>query len=505
MIKFFKKYHKWLSIVMTIFILVFSVSGIILNHRNFFSFVDVNRNYLPQEYRYNNWNNAAVKGTIKLNNDSILIFGNIGVWLTDSSFTNFTNFSAGFPKGIDNKKISKIYKTKKGGLFAGTYFGLFKYDNKDNSWHEVTIPIHEKRIVDITEKGDTLLVLSRSNLLKSTNYNDFDVVTLPEPENYDNKIGLFKTLWVIHSGELYGITGKLIVDLIGLIFIFLTITGFVYFINRYKIKNRKKKQKKRKSLKKLNRWYLKWHNKIGWITLVFLIVTTVTGMFLRPPLLIAIVYSKVDKIPFTKLDSPNPWYDKLRRIYHDEVNERYIIATLDAVYYADDTFSSKLKKFKQQPPLSIMGVNVFEPVNDSVLLIGSFEGLFLWNTNSGSIIDYIEKKPYKPTLIQGPPIGNHVVTGYSSHFKDKEVYFDFGRGAKVIGEYGRFVKMPLEIEQQPMSLWNAALEFHTARIYTPIFGSLYILIIPIAGFLILFILISGTIVWFKKHRKNVTK
>jgi hypothetical protein len=502
MIKFLKKYHKWLGIILTLFILVFSVSGIILNHRELFSIIDVNRNYLPQVYQYNNWNNAAVKGTVKINNDSILIYGNIGVWITDSTFDDFADFNVGFPDGIDNRKMCSMYITKKGSLFAGSFFGLYKYDFKNNTWIETMLPIHEKRIVDISEKGDTLLVLSRSNLLKSTDYVNFDVVTLPEPENYDNKIGLFKTLWVIHSGEIYGTVGKLIVDSVGLIFIFLSITGLIYFINRLKIKSRGKKNKDISNLKKSNRWNLKWHNKIGWITVVFLTLTTVTGMFLRPPLLVAIVYSKVDKIPFTELDSPNPWFDKLRRIYHDEVNGRYIIATLDGVYHSDDNLSSKLSRFKKQPPLSIMGVNVFEYVSDSVMLLGSFEGLFLWNMATGDILDYIDKKPYVAPVIQGPPIGKHVVTGYSKHFNNREVYFDFGRGAKLIGDKGKFVTMPIDIEQQPISLWNVALEFHTARIYSVIFGGLYILIIPIIGFLIIFILISGTIVWYKKHRKK---
>jgi len=461
---------------------------------------DVNRNYLPKQYQYSDWNNAAVKGTVELNNDSILIYGNIGIWLTDTTFEHFSSFNDGFPDGIDNKKICKIFINSKGKLFAGSYFGLYKYDFSISEWKKIQLPIHEKRIVDIAEKGDTLLVLSRSNLLKTTNYHNFEVVTLPEPVDYDNKIGLFKTLWVIHSGELYGTFGKLLVDLIGLVFIFLTITGLIYFINGYRIKYRKKKHLKAKSIKKINKWNLKWHNKIGWITIIFLIITTVTGMFLRPPLLIAIAYTKVDKIPFTELDSPNPWFDKLRRIYHDKNKERYIIATLDGVYEVDDKFLSKLSRFAQQPPLSIMGVNVFENVSDSVMLVGSFEGLFLWNTASGTVFDYIDKKPYIAPVVQGPPIGNHIVTGFTRHYKGKEVYFDFGWGANTIDAKDGFVEMPTAIKNQPISLWNLALEFHTARIYSVLFGSLYILIVPIVGLLTLFILISGLIVWFKKYR-----
>ena len=108
MIKFFMKYHKWLGVIFAMIILSYVFSGIILNHRGGLSFIDVDRKLLPKEYRYQNWNNAAVKSTLKISSDSILVYGNIGIWLTDSSFTDFNDFSAGVPKGIDNRKIFQM-------------------------------------------------------------------------------------------------------------------------------------------------------------------------------------------------------------------------------------------------------------------------------------------------------------------------------------------------------------------------------------------------------------
>ena len=230
MVNFFKKYHKWVSILLTLFIILFSLSGIVLNHRQLFSGIDVSRDYLPEDYIYTNWNNAAVAGTTKIGSDSILIYGNIGVWLTDTLSDNFTDFNDGFPNGVDNRKISKIYNSHLFGLYAGTHFGLYKFNESENKWQKIELPIHKERIVDIDQKGDTLLILSRSYLLKSWDGINFSRQTLPEPEDYDNKAGLFKTLWVIHSGELYGLPGILLVDAIGLITIFLTITGLIYWI-----------------------------------------------------------------------------------------------------------------------------------------------------------------------------------------------------------------------------------------------------------------------------------
>ena len=502
MINFFRKYHKWIGVIITIFILFFSISGIILNHRELFSGIDVNRNILPKEYAYNNWNNAAVKSTLKLDENSILIYGNIGVWKTDSTFQKFNDFNAGLPKGIDNRKICKLYKDSKGDLFAGTFFGLFEYDFKNEIWEKIDLPVHNQRITDILEKDGNLLVMTRSYLLKITESKKIETFTLPQPENYDNKVGLFKTLWVIHSGEIYGDTGKLIVDIVGLIFIFLTITGLIFFVNKYLIKRRRKKNKDNTQLKKSNKWNLKWHNKIGWITIVFLFITTITGMFLRPPLLIPIANAKVSKIPYTELDSPNPWFDKLRRIIYDDENKRFVIATLDGIYYSDDNLQSKLKKYKVQPPASIMGVNVFERIDTRTYLVGSFAGLFEWNSETGKIIDYITHEKYKKPKSKGSPIGEFLITGMSKNFKADEVYFTFNKGAIAKSKVSNFVEMPEFIQDQPISLWNLALEFHTARIYTSMLGGFYILIVPFTGLFILFVLISGFVVWYKNHRKK---
>lgn len=499
MTNFFKKYHKWISIVFAIFILLFSLSGIVLNHRQLFSGTDVDRCYLPIDYRYSNWNNAAVAGTTVIGFDSILIYGNIGIWLTDTMGKVYSDYNSGFPKGIDNRKVSKVFKSKSKGIFAGTFFGLYKFDNVDDTWLKIDLPIHNQRIVDIIEKEDTLLVLGRSYMLSSIDGINFKKITLPEPENYDNKIGLFKTLWVIHSGEIYGLPGILLVDAVGMIFIFLSITGLIYWIIPFLQKRNKKKNKPNTRKNKVRRFSLKWHNKIGWITLILLIITTTTGIFLRPPLLVAIAYVKVGKIPYTELDSPNPWFDKLRRVLYLENTNTYLVATLDGVFYSDDNFSTPLKPVYGQPPISIMGVTAFELVNDNTILIGSFEGLFLWDLRTGYKLDYIKKSPIKVKERGGPPLGDFLVTGYSNHFNGKEIFFDFNMGGINIQNGQVFGNMPEAVSNQPMSLWNLALEIHTARMYKFIFGNFYILFIPLAGLLILFILISGFVVWWRKY------
>jgi hypothetical protein len=506
LIKRLRKYHKWPSIILSIFTLVFALSGIVMNHRELFSGADISREYLLEEYRYKNWNNAALKSACRISPDSVLVYGNIGVWLTDSLFSDFVDFNSGFPIGIDNRKIFKLHKSAQGNLYAGTLFGLYRYDLRNNKWLFVESPFGKNEVVDLLDRNDSLYVLTRSFLFIAKDQPgsfNFYKITLSSPTNYDNKEGLFKTLWVIHSGEIGGLFGKLVVDFIGLTFIFLTITGLIYWLFPKWIKRRKRKEKAIKNIKSVNRFSLKWHNKIGVWVAAFLLITTITGMFLRPPLLITIAHASVGKIPFTLWDSPNPWYDKLRRILYDEEKDRYVIGTNQGIYFSDDHFKSPLKTIPYQPPVSVMGINVFEKTKRGHYLVGSFNGLFLWNPDKGLLMNYL--KPGQPPTINsgGAPLSENMTSGYIN-LGDRLIYnFDYNRGAESVGGRRPFPPMPKEIiERSPMSLWNLALEFHTARYYAFLFGDLYILFIPLYGLTIILILVTGFWVRWKVWRKK---
>ncbi|MCX6903455.1 MAG: PepSY-associated TM helix domain-containing protein, partial [Verrucomicrobia bacterium] len=133
-------------------------------------------------------------------------------------------------------------------------------------------------------------------------------------EGYDHKAGLFLTLWELHSGELFGLVGMLFVDILGIVLIFLSLTGLLHFLFPKWMSRLKKQGRSYASPLSYKKWNLKWHNRIGYIFVVFLLVNTTAGMFLRPPLLIPIASSQIGILPHTHMDTNNPWHDKLRRI-----------------------------------------------------------------------------------------------------------------------------------------------------------------------------------------------
>lgn len=499
--KFLKKYHRWAGLILAVFLVLFSISGIIMNHRQTFSVYSIDRKFLPDEYSYRDWNLAAVRSTEKIGNDSILLYGTVGIWLTDTTFGNFTDFNQGFPKGIDQRKTFKVSFTTDQRILAGTLFGLYEYHRDLQQWQKIELPVHEKNVVDILVKGDSLFIMTRSHLLLTQNLKEFRVLDLPAPGGYDNKVGLFKTLWVIHSGEVYGKIGKLLVDLVAVVFIFLAVGGAWMYIGKKKLKKSKLQKSERKSIKKHFQWHFRWHKKIGWIMAVLLFITTITGIFLRPPLLIAIAGTKVGKIPHTELDTPNPWYDSLRRILYLPEHQRYVISSSEAFYYSDDEFTS-LKRFDTQPPASVMGVNVLDDMGNNTLCVGSFNGLFSWNYETGAVWDLIDEQPYHAPSSVGKPIGNHKITGYTMHFGNYPLVFDYDKGSNSPFNREKFPSMPLEVlEKSPMSLWNFSQEIHTGRIYNFLLGPFYILIVPLVGLFALGLMITGIILWWK-HRKR---
>lgn len=486
--------------------MLFTVSGIFMNHRSLISGVDLNRSWLPQDYSYQNWNKAAVKSVCQISVDSALVYGNIGIWLSADHFKTFQDWNAGFPKGIDNRKVSKMLKTPDGKLYAGTYFGLFQYSFKQHEWQKIALPVSEERITDIILKRNEMLVQTRSFLLKSFDGKSFQTITLPAPEGYDGKASLFKTLWLLHSGEIWGPVGKLIVDLFGLAILIISLTGLMHFIFPQWLKHRKSKQKSNTSFVLARNANLLWHNRLGWIFIPFLIFVTITGMFLRPPLLIAIANSAVSPIPGTVLSSPNPWYDKLRRVLYDEPRHIFLFSTNDGFYFCDENFKEPMRQPLNQPPVSVMGCNVLEKRGESTYLVGSFNGLFLWNPFTGTVIDYLSGNPYQAPEVAGPPISKDMIDGWFTDNSGNEFYFDYNLGVLPIRNSEKFGEMsPEMISKSPISLWNLSLEVHTGRIFEPLLGMFYILYVPFAGICILVVLISGFFIWWMGYRGKKKK
>lgn len=496
-----RKYHKWPSLIVGLFILLFCASGIVMNHRSIFASLDYPRWLMPADYHYNNWNLASVKGFLKISENEQLAYGNIGIWKTDKSFSKFTDFNAGFPDGIDHRKVFTMLKATTGELFAGTLFGLYRYNTSASEWVRVQLPESNPRIVKVLEKDGSLFVMSRSELweLDLEGQETTRQLIIPPSESHDGKAGLFRTMWVVHSGEIFGLAGKLVVDLVGLAVIFMTLTGFFYtFLPKFA---KKIKEARRKRLQKLNRKTINWHTLLGVYGLPILLVTVTTGMFLRPPLLIPIANSHVAAIPGTILASENVWHDKLRDIVYDTTDQHFILSTSEGFYALYSTGKNLITKdLALQPPVSVMGINVFEDIGHGEYLVGSFSGLYKWNTTQNTVFDAITGLQVT-SYSQGNPFGAIAVAGIYMNENKPVAILNYDAGWMNLQPHVVPV-MPDQLKNQPISWWNLALEVHTGRIFAFMLGDFYILYVPLMGLTVLLIIITGFIMYWKSRKRK---
>lgn len=540
-----KKYHRWLGLVLSVFMLVFCVSGIILNHREVFSGCEVSRKWLPASYYIKNFNNGVVKGTVvkksaahslsSENCDSVLAYGCAGVFLTDSRLSTWQDFNAGLPESIDERNVRHVVKAKDGSLWCAALRDVYRYDENSHRWKKVELPGNEKRIMDVALAKDsmTVVALTRSRLFTIVPFVQYGEIVkigksssetyrveskiIPAPKKYEPKTTLFKLVWHLHSGEFFGLPGKLVVDAIALVLIVLSITGILLFILPYGIRRAKKLAAKAR-MKRLGQqfaWNMKWHNKIGYVTIVLTLWIAITGMCLRPPLMVPLVLSK---LPQAVGEDGNVWQDKLRAIRWDAVQGDWLVSTSEGFLRVDEDFSqaSKMLPDDECPKLSPMGVTVWESDGKGGWIVGSFRGIYRWNPVNHSlnqILDYFTGKPSEETSMI--PISDNLVCGYSEDFSGgKPLVFDFAKGVE--DAKGQAVALcndepktsrneesmsDLICETAPMSLWNVALELHVGRCYSPFLGPLSDLFVFLSGLLITLVLLSGYIISHRRRKK----
>ncbi len=540
-----KKYHRWLGLVLSVFMLVFCVSGIILNHREVFSGCEVSRKWLPASYYIKNFNNGVVKGTVvkksaahslsSENCDSVLAYGCAGVFLTDSRLSTWQDFNAGLPESIDERNVRHVVKAKDGSLWCAALRDVYRYDENSHRWKKVELPDNEERIMDVALAKDsmTVVALTRSRVFTIVPFVQYGEIVkigksssetyrveskiIPAPKKYEPKTTLFKLVWHLHSGEFFGLPGKLVVDAIALVLIVLSITGILLFILPYGIRRAKKLAAKArmKRLGKQFAWNMKWHNKIGYVTIVLTLWIAITGMCLRPPLMVPLVLSK---LPQAVGEDGNVWQDKLRAIRWDAVQGDWLVSTSEGFLRVDEDFSQAPKMLPDDecPKLSPMGVTVWESDSKGGWIVGSFRGIYRWNPVNHSlnqILDYFTGKPSEETSMI--PISDNLVCGYSEDFLGgKPLVFDFAKGVE--DAKGQAVALcndepktsrneesmsDLICETAPMSLWNVALELHVGRCYSPFLGPLSDLFVFLSGLLITLVLLSGYIISHRRRKK----
>lgn len=485
-----RRHHKWAGIAAAFFLLMFAISGIVLNHRAAVADAGVSRGLLPARYRFKAWNGGLMRGTVKTDSLSgaLLVYGAAGIWKTDTACSAVADFNTGLPSGPDHRNIRAVVRGAGSELFAVSIHDLYRYDGASARWVRADMPADDGELLsDVAFVGDTLAVAGRSFIyLSAPPFTTFEKVQLQAPEDFDGKVSAFRTVWLLHSGELFGVAGKIVVDAIAVVFAILCLTGLILWLLPKYIRNRRAKGDIGRLPGRLTRASMRWHNSIGRLTIILTALTALTGWCLRPPVMVPLALSKIPAIPGTTQVSHNPWHDKLRMIRYDESACDWLLSTSDG-FFSLANLSDVPRRVDGTPPVSVMGLNVFQPDTAGCWLCGSFSGLYLWDRNTGHATDYFTGRPAANAA--GPPVGDRPIAGYSADFVHGGVAVDYYDGAVGPGQ-------PQWMSTLPMPLWNLALEIHSGRIYI---GSIatYVFVF-IVGAPIIWCLISG----WKIRRKH---
>ncbi|HCT30029.1 MAG TPA: hypothetical protein DIW31_04720 [Bacteroidales bacterium] len=232
-----------------------------------------------------------------------------------------------------------------------------------------------------------------------------------------------------------------------------------------------------------------------------LLIVSFTGIFLRPPFIILVANGGVNLKSDPKTISEVFWTDKLRDIKYDAQRDIYLLGTSDGVFYSRSAFSAPLEQFSVEPPISIMGINVFEILENGNYLVGSFSGAYYWNPYTGVVVNYFTGQPVQAESGLSSPFGSFAIAGYSK-VAGNEYFFDYDKGL-IAKETVPAFDMPQNVKDSfPFPLWNLAQEVHTCRIYSPLIGLFYILIVPLAGISLFFVTITGAWMWLMKRRRQ---
>ena len=494
--------HKWLSIILSVFLIWMSLSGILLNHPEFITQITVPSWMLPGEYNLVNWNRSSIiQAEYSENVKGKAYFGgHEGIVMTTDGGYSFKNMNInGYPTSAFSKKtksIALVETPENELLFAGNFDGLYRYSGDNKYWKKLNLPTNDTKVMKLVRVGDSLLVATDSEMFIGKISNGkmkFRKLSL-ERIDENPSMTMIEFFFQLHSGELWGLPGKLVFDVGAIILLFLSISGLYLWVSPKYRKMKERRKMKRGS--NHTSWFYKYHLKLGIWSFVLLLVFAVTGLYMRPPMIGQLIGEDI-ALKYVPVSNPtNPWKHRIRNAMFDVATNKMIIDTKDGYWVSDTGIYGKFSKEIPPVPIFAMGATVLQNDDRGDILLGSFAGLFRV-TNTGLLAENLldDDAP----LVSSVRPGANLITGY---FKEPGGYeyvtTHFGGLLNVqypMMRTNKF-KMPEFLkENYGMSLWNYLFELHNGRIFQALVGDYYILIIPLSALMFMLVIVTGVIDW----------
>ncbi len=503
--------HKYLGLLLVIFLMWMSLSGILMNHPGLIANFSVPKWLVPPLYHIENWKRSALTEVVFSTENPQIAYagGKQGIWKSRDGGRTFEPFMAGLPDSRYYRKTADILllEGENDRLIAALQNGLYVCNLQSGEWR--LLLAGEEKFLRIQHVKNELLAFSRSHIYRAP-ITDPTLQFTPVPalrEEAERRVSLVKLFFDVHYGKAWGLPGLLFFDLIGLIMFFLSISAFFAWFLPWKKKRGKMRSihNSGKFSRLMFKYMLKYHLKIGVWTAVFMAIVGGTGLFMRPPLLALLTDASIPQAFYPGRLPDNPWDHKIQNAVYDAAGRRIIISAEDGFWQAPEDFSQPFRRFKLDVPVFVMGATVLETGENGDLLIGSFSGLFRWQQNTGDYYNMQSGK--KNEQISSVRPAAIMVTGYIRMPGGGEFINTHEQGVISLNGSQRadFLQQPVEItEGYRMPLWNYLFELHNARFFKSWIGAFNILVVPLGSMMFLLIVFSGLFDWFylKKIRRK---
>ncbi len=495
--KLASKLHKILSLIFLPIFLFIALSGMGLNHPNIIKNISLPISSLPENYHFKQWNRGVIQTLAKDERGGIYAAGKNGLgYFIDGSYQQIDN-----PLAINNWQnfiYSLYYDKNTKQLFVGSRDGLYRYQAETQQWHYY-VQTRDKRIVSIVKNdhSDTIIAIANHHIFTievTANNNVTDnafnkvtelVVTL---EKSSQAVPFFRFIFALHSGELLGITGILLMDFVALSLIYFCLSGLYYWLFPKIV--RKKLLSKRQQIKggRAFRWLAKNHNSWGFILAPLLIISAATAAVMRPPGLLLIVAGNSPIDVYASHATNNIPYKITKAAF---IENKLVLLTDDGVF-SGNLNTARFEQIKFSVPVHGMGATIFQQQTDGNILVGSFSGLFVWQE---------EHDRYEAIVL--PEETKGILPVAACQNESGLVVFDFFKG-KLFDQSKVFSTMPDSINSEArMALWNFFFELHNLRIFQNYIGSFYLLLLLAVSLSLLIITITGVLQYIRKGRSSI--
>lgn len=509
--------HKVLGLGLILFLVWMSLSGVLLNHPDLIAGASVPRWLVPSQYHPHNWNRSGIISAVfpASEPDTAYLAGNLGIFRSRHGRVSARPLHEGLPDSDFYRKTRQLFLLQAPAgeeLLAATAGGLFRRGLTDAAWEQVPLGARREDVRKILSVTDRLVVFTDSAAYVAPLGADRLHFTRHEPERPSEapRVSLVKLFFDVHDGKVWGLPGRLLFDAAGLVLCYLSLSAFyTWYYPRLLAKRRRRRRPLRRRRPgrwqgRLFRFVHKYHLKLGIWSAGILLVFGLTGFFMRPPMLMLLA----GDVPAAWYPGPlptNPWEKKIRNALYDSERAELLIQASDGLWRGPADLAGPFTRTQVPVPIFVMGATVLDRQADGTYLIGSFSGLFRFDSSTGRAVDLLTGEPADTQQSMRP--ADTMITGWFATPTGASVIAAHDQGLlDVRGEPTDAFRMPPAVRHAyRMPLWNYLFELHNGRFFREWVKGGYILIVPLGSLLFVLITLTGVYDWLVPRARRARR